>query len=184
MQSKTTVIHLCLVTVVALFALGCGGKKDKSGDDKKSGAAASKAKKKAQPWVVKKLPKMKLSVQVPANAKVEETKQDAWNASINTPDYDFQIRVVTVTGAYSGFAGEVKDEEKHHSLKFVKWIKKEKTKGGFHLQCEQKTSEGKPHYSVKIRTTIGGKKFQCWQTTEDAKKLPAILKACQSIQGL
>jgi len=144
-----------------------------------SGAAKAPA---ALEW--KKLDKLGLQVEMPADAEVMDTSADAPNASIF--NNDCKVSVNTVTPVYTeSYDSAVKEVKGDPGTKFKEFKKNEKTADGWHFEWVAEGSmEPKPVYAVLIRKTIGGKQYECSEKSETPEAAACTVRACQSLKKL
>jgi hypothetical protein len=180
-------IALILAASIPLTLAACGKKKeeDKGGTAAKpaAGDKATAAEPAKLEW--KKLENMKLQIEAPSDAKVEENKQDDWSATLMDDKGNFYLNVSTVTPAYAEtFEKDFAEVEKDPGCTFASWTKKETTPDGWHLESKCKGMSGDEKIAINIRKKIGDKSYSCWQKTEKADQAAAYVKACQSLKAL
>ena len=180
-------LALVMAISIPLTLTGCGKKKE---EDKGGTAAKAAGGDKAVPaaqakleW--KKLDNMKLQIEAPSDAKVEENKQDDWSATLMDDKGNFYLNVSTVTMAYpETFEKDVAEVEKDPGCTFGSWTKKEQTPDGWHLESKCKGMSGADNIAINIRKKIGDKSYSCWQKTEKPDQAAAYVKACDSLKAL
>jgi hypothetical protein len=170
-----------LLSTMLLWA-GCGKKEEGGATPEAKGAGADK--KGPAPLEWKKLDKMGLQIEAPADAEVIDMTADAPNVKLSSNDCS--IYVSTVTEAYtSEYEKAVAEVEKDPGTKFKKFTKQEKTDTGWHLEFEAEGMiEPKPLYGVQIRTRIGDKAYECGDKAESAEKAQCTIKACKSLKAI
>ena len=174
-----------LASVSLAFTLAaCGKKADKpAASDKGTTPAKGAPAAAALEW--KKLDNMKLQIEAPSDAAVEENKQDDWSATLMDKSGNFYLNISTITAAYpETFEASVAEVEKDPGCKFASWTKKETTPDGWHLESKCKGMSGNDNIAIDIRKKVGDKSFSCWQKTEKADQAAAYVKACDSIKAL
>ena len=169
---------------LALTLAACGKKEEKAaGSDK--GATPAKGAPAAAALEWKKLDNMKLQIEAPSDAKVEENKQDDWSATLMDGSGNFYLNVSTITAAYpETFEASVAEVEKDPGCTFASWTKKETTPDGWHLESKCKGMSGDEKIAIDIRKKVGDKSYSCWQKVEKAEQAAAYVKACNSIKAL
>ena len=185
----TKTLALILAASIPLTLAACGKKKD---EEKTGGAAAKPTAGDKAPAATpaaklewKKLDNMKLQIEAPSDAKVEENKQDDWSATLMDDSGNFYLNVSTVTAAYpETFEKDVAEVEKDPGCTFGSWTKKETTPDGWHLESKCKGMSGNDNIAINIRKKIGDKSYSCWQKTEKADQAAAYVKACDSLKAL
>ncbi len=191
-RSIQLAVKLAAVVLAACLVSTCGSRKSENASRTQSGSNApmtsprtTTAQRSSSPkaaWVVKRLPKMRLTVLAPSGAKVEEYSGDVLGADVSLQT-GFHVRLSTIKATRDSFEAEVKRQEQHRLYKFIKWHKKTKTPGGFHLHCEQKDKLGPINHTVMISATIGKQQIMCWQRTTEKKEIAGIVKACRSLKA-
>ncbi|MBL9102415.1 MAG: hypothetical protein JNL82_15755 [Myxococcales bacterium] len=188
MSSKHPLKHLLVAALVGGLGLtACGGETKKT-DTKASDAKKTEDAKKpedAKPapaaMAFKKLDKLPLEIEVPADAEVMDTSVDA--PSVNVSSGEMTVMVGTVTEAYpSDFAAAKKSVESDPN-KFKSFTKQEEKDGGWHLEFELTSMmDQSPLYGVQIRKVIDGKAYECSRNDRSQAVRDAVAKACQSLR--
>ncbi|MCA9688008.1 MAG: hypothetical protein KC636_00250 [Myxococcales bacterium] len=159
-----------------------GGKKEeaKAGEEAKEAAPAPAAK----AW--KQFNEMKVQIEVPGDANLEENKMDDWNGSANWGDYAHQLDVSTVTEAYPSDFDAAKKSIEGDPNPFQKFTKEEKTDDGWHLEYELKSmmDPNRTLYGVQIRKTIGEKQYECGRNVDSADERALVAEVCASLKGV
>jgi len=128
----------------------------------------------------KKLDKLGLEIEVPADAEVSDSAGDAPGANVSSGD--MTIMIATVTDVYpSDFAAAKKGIEGDPN-KFKAFSKEAQTEGGWHLEYELTSMDGAPLYGVEVRKTIDGKGYQCGRNDRNVAVRDAVAKACLSLK--
>ncbi|MGC4118513.1 MAG: hypothetical protein QM765_28950 [Myxococcales bacterium] len=131
---------LLLVVAVSFALLGCDEKKAAPAAAAAPAAVAAApaapaapAAKPAPAMAWKKLEKLGLQIEFPADGEVMDTSADAPNASIF--NNDCKVSVNTVTPVYTEkYESAIAELEKDPGTKFEKWTKKTKTADGWQLE--------------------------------------------------
>lgn len=183
---------LCKILLLAALTGGlglsaCGGdtkKADVKSSDAKTGGDAKKpadAKPAPAAMAFKKLDKLPLELEVPADAEVMDTSVDA--PAVNVSSGEMTVMVSTVTEAYpSDFAAAKKSIEGDPN-KFKAFTKQEEKDGGWHLEYELSSMiDQSPLYGVQIRKVIDGKGYECGRNDRSVAVRDAVSKACQTLK--
>jgi hypothetical protein len=184
--TPTTLLLAAFVGGLALPA--CGGDAAKKGDATKTadakkpeGDAKKPDEKKPAALAFKKLDKLPLEIEVPADAEVMDASADAPNATVSSGDWS--INVSTVTEAYASDFAAAKAEIEKDPNKFKAFTKEEKTEGGWHFEYELASMmDQSPLYGVQIRKTIDGKGYECGRNDRNVANRDAIAKMCQTLK--
>jgi len=181
-----------LILTATMFALltACSGdgaakKENAKGADAKKGQDAKEAAKPvAKAW--KQFKEMKVQIELPGDATLEENKMDDWNGSANWADYAHQLDVSTVTEAYPSDFEAAKKSIEGDPNKFQKFTKEESTDAGWHLEYELKSmmDPEKTLYGVQIRKKIGEKQYECGRNVDSAEKRAVVAEACATLKGV
>lgn len=180
-MNKTAIASIILAT--ALCA-ACGKSEDKS-----AGGTAAKPAAEATPTAAAKpaateykdIAWMGLKAEVRTDAEIMDSSADAPNAMISNGDCT--VMISTVTEAYGTFETAVSDADKGMGNKAEKWLKKEQTADGFHLEFEGKSLMGDPIWEVTIRRKVGDKTVECGRAGEQAE-VACVAQVCASLQAI
>ncbi|MEZ4380321.1 MAG: hypothetical protein R3A79_03175 [Nannocystaceae bacterium] len=161
-------------------AAGDEAKADDKGDEKPE-AAAAPAKK-----VWKEFKEMKVQLELPEDANVEEHKLDDWNGSANWGDYAHQLDVSTVTAAYPSDFEAAKKSIESDPNPFQKFTKEEQSEDGWHFEYELKSmmDPNRSLYGVSIRKKVGDKEFVCGRNVDSAEEAALVAEVCASLKGV
>ncbi len=189
-MTKTNVI--LTATVFALLT-ACSSDGSKAGEakagDKKAQAKPGEAKEAAPAPVAKawkQFKEMKVQIEVPGDANLEENKMDDWNGSANWGDYAHQLDVSTVTAAYPSDFEAAKKSIQGDPNPFQKFTKEESSEGTWHLEYELKSmmDPNRTLYGVQIRKTIGDKQYECGRNVDSADERALVAEVCATLKGV
>lgn len=184
MKLTITVVSLSL----ALFA--CSKKEEDKGKGKtksgktKSGTTKTGETKSEAKMTAKTIASMKLTIDVPADANVDDNTKRAHFPSATI----YASPTIFVTGQNEMFwkkdlAAQKKDIEKSPGNKFKKFTKETPGKdGGFHLEYELISMDDKPLYSFHIRRKIGDKLVDCHTNTSSEAARKKGIKMCMTLR--
>ena len=127
--------------------------------------------------------KLKLSIDVPANAEMED-QTFSWPAfRANTEDFeDLLIQDLTTMNPNATMAEDKAHYEKDGECDFASWVKSEETPDGWILQYKCKGGDDKEYQKVVVRKKIGDKAIQCNAKVKDSAALDVATKSCQSLK--
>jgi hypothetical protein len=194
-MTKSMVI-LTATSLALLTGMGCSkGDDAKSGDDKVAAADEAKGDDKAAEKpeaaapakkVWKEFKEMKVQLELPEDAAVEEHKLDDWNGSANWGDYAHKLDVSTVTPAYPSDFDAAKKSIESDPNPFQKFTKEEQSDDGWHLEYELKSmmDPNRALYGVSIRKKIGDKEFVCGRNVDSAEEAALVAEVCSTLKGV
>jgi hypothetical protein len=174
--------HYGLVFLIGSMSLApaCGSKEDAG----KAGKAVKVAEGEPQAKLVyKPIGALGIEVQVPADAEVED----------NTPTAKFPratiwaSETVFVTGQNDMFWPDdveaAKREIQKESNPFKEFTKVQVTDAGFHLEYTlESMMNKKPLYGFRVRSTIGGKLFDCHTNSQSEQERATAMATCASLR--
>lgn len=168
---------LIAVTGMLMLVAACGGKgEDAPAEGAAPEAAAAKA---AAPAEYKTITEMGIQIEVPGDATIDAAAGPPANATINAGACT--VMLMAVTDMSDSFDSLVKSADKGVGNKAEKWVKKEKTADGFHLEFQGKSMMGDPITDVTVRRTVGGKQIDCTRAGS-AEEVACVAKWCATIK--
>ncbi|TNF29029.1 MAG: hypothetical protein EP329_16705 [Deltaproteobacteria bacterium] len=171
-----------LIAVAGMMALlaACGGK---SNEAPAEGAAntegAAEAAKPAAPAEYKTIAELGIQIEVPGDATIDAAAGPPANATISAGACT--VMLMAVTDMSDSFEGLVKSADAGVGNKAEKWVKKEKTADGFHVEFQGKSMMDDAITDITIRRTVGDKQIDCARAGS-ADEVACVATWCATIK--
>lgn len=183
---KRRIASVSIKTVVLLSALSlaaCGGDKDdKKGSSSGSSGGADKAAPAKMEW--KKVGEMGIEVQVPAGTDIDDKTKSA-----GFPTATLWASPTTFIHAKNDMfwpkdVAKAKADIQKDPNPFQEFTKEDVSADGYHLEFTLKSmmDEKKLVYGVALRSTIGGKQYDCGSNTSSEAERAKVLTMCKSLR--
>jgi hypothetical protein len=178
--------HYGLITLVSAISMSltpaCGSKEngDKAG---KGAEGAQAAKQTPETLAYKPIGAFGIEAQVPADAEVEDNTKSAGFPMATL----WASPTVFVTGQNDLFwpadVEAAKREIEKEPNPFKEFTKEQVTDTGFHLEYTLESMMDKaPLYGFRVRSTIGGKLFDCHTNSQSEQERAAAMAICASLR--
>ncbi len=180
-MTRTRFIAVCTALCLTAAA-GCG--KDDSTGQKSAKSASGKAETApAAKLTYKPIGDFGLEVQVSADTSIDDNTKSAGFPTATI----WSSPTVFVTGKGELFwladVEAAKRDAQGDPNPFKEFTKEDVTDGGFHLEYTlESMMDKKPLYGFRIRTTIGGKPYDCHTNSQSEQERAAAIAICQSLR--